>query len=85
MDELVTHLLRVVVNGRESDIALVVHPHRQGVEVSHQHPLPDIELPLQHNQRVLDVLLGYPQGLLAADVVLNLHVVVIACDPPAPG
>lgn len=83
MDELVADLLGVVVDGREPDVALVVHPDNQGVEVSNQHPLPDVELPLQDHQWVLDVLLGDPQRLLASHVILDLDEVVVAGYPTA--
>ena len=78
VDELVADLLGVVVDGREADVALVVHPDDERVEVGHNHPLPDVELPLEDDKRVLDVLLGDPQRLLALDVVLDLYEVVVA-------
>lgn len=60
MDELITDLFGVVIDGREAHVALIVHPDYEWIEVSYQHPLSDVEFSLKDHQRVLDVFLGYP-------------------------
>ena len=78
MYELIADLLRIVIDSREADVAFVVHPDDQRVEVGNEHPLSNIELSLKDDKRVLDVLLGDPKGLLAFHVVLDLYEVVVA-------
>ena len=81
VDELIAHLLGVVINRRKPQIRFLVEPYGEGVEVGDEHPLSDVELAPQHHQGVLNVLLGDPKRLLASDVVLDLYQVVVASDP----
>lgn len=58
--ELIADFLRIVIDCREADVAFIVHPDDERVEVSNEHPLPYIELSLQDDKRVFDVFLGDP-------------------------
>lgn len=49
VDELVADLLGVVVDGWESDVAFIVEPDGQGVEVCDENPLSDIKFATQNH------------------------------------
>ena len=84
MDEFVAHLLRVVVYRWKTHVALVVQPHRQRVEISYHYPLPNVKFATKNHQRILNIFLRNPQWLLAFNVVLDLHKVVVASNASSP-
>lgn len=84
MDLAVFEVVRLVCGGAKSDVALIVYPDPEGLEISEQYPLPDIELPLLYDQRVLNIFLCHPRNLLADDVIENLSDFIECFDASAP-
>jgi hypothetical protein len=85
MDEAVVHLLRVVVHGSETDVALFVDPDREGVPVGYHDPLTDVKFTVQRHKGPLDVLLDHPSVALGSlDMVDDLIIVGHYLDASAP-
>ena len=83
---LIGYLLNVVVDGRESDVALPVDPYGQGVPIGDEHPLANIELLPEDQHRVLDVLLHDPlPRIYLSDVLHHLLVAAETLNAPASG
>lgn len=85
MNFAVLEVVGLVGGGAKSDVALIVYPDPKGLEISQQYPLPDVELPLLYDKRILDVLLCDPGNLLADNVVKNLSDFIECFDTSAPG
>ena len=66
---LVFEIVQLEVLGGKSDVAFVEEPDLERVQILDEDPLPDIELPVFDNQRVLDVLLDHIGFGLSDDVV----------------
>ena len=64
MHELIVQAIRVVVIGSETQVALVEIPDSQWLPRGHHYPLPDVELLIQDDHRVLYVLLNDPDLIL---------------------
>ena len=60
MYEFVADLFCIVVDGWESEVALIIHPDGRRVEVCNEHPLTDIKFSLEDNERVFYVFLCDP-------------------------
>ena len=52
------YLIEVKVGGWEPYIRLRINPDRQGIPISDQYPLANVELAALHNHGVFNVLLG---------------------------
>lgn len=75
MHVLVRDLLDVIVDRRETHVALPVNPDGQGIPVGHEHPLTDVEFFAQDKHGVLYVLLDDPlSGVDLPDVLHHLFV-----------
>ena len=83
MDFPVLEVLGLVDGGAEPNVALVVHPHANGLEIGPEHPLPDIELLPSYDQWPLNVLLDHPGDLIANYVVQHLVELVEGLDASA--
>lgn len=57
MAEDVVKIARLVVLGTEAQVAPPVEPYGQRLPGRHQHPLPEVKLALEREQRPLEVLL----------------------------
>ena len=83
---LIGYLLNVVVDGRESDVALPVDPYGQGVPIGDEHPLANVKLLTEYQHRVLDVLLHDPlPRIYLSDVLHHLLVAAETLNAPASG
>jgi hypothetical protein len=81
----IVDIVEIIVLGTEPHIALVIEPHFGRIKILYEHPLPNIELPAQNHQRILDVFLRHILYVLAKTVVHNVEQVVEAADAAATG
>jgi len=84
MHKSVIQILRIILHRRKPDIRLVPKPHLQWIPRRHQHPLPDVEFPVQNDLRVLYVFLSNPVPLFIA-VVDDFNKGVVDIDASASG
>ena len=63
----------IVVGYAKANVRLLVAPNGQGVPVGDQHPLPDVELPVLHHERVLDAFLDDPQSRVPLQKIDPVH------------
>jgi hypothetical protein len=85
MDVAVVDVLQRVALSAEAHVALIVEPHLGWVKVLNEYPLPNIELPLVDQQRILDVLLRNILDVLVEAVIHDVEQVVEASNSSSTG
>ena len=85
MNESIIYFFSIIVSSWETDIALIIEPNRQRVEISDHYPLTNVKFTTQDDQRTLNVLLSNPEWLFTFNMVLDLDKVVVAYDTSSSG